>query len=75
MIQVSNLEALVDNWLRDVQRRGMKLYALNRGNNVLYVSFERKDRLRFSLEVGFTVESEPITQCSEKGIKPFAEAP
>jgi hypothetical protein len=57
MIQVSNLEALVDNWLKDVQRRGMELYALNRGNNVLYVSFERKDRLRFSLEVDFTVEN------------------
>jgi hypothetical protein len=57
MIQVSNHEALVDNWLKDVQRRGMELYALNRGNNVLYISFERKDRLRFSLEVDFTVEN------------------
>jgi hypothetical protein len=57
MIQVSNLEDLVDNWLKDVQRRGMELYALNRGNNVLYVSFERSDRLRFSLEVEFTIEN------------------
>ena len=57
MIQVRNLEAFVDNWLKDVQRRGMELYALNRGDNVLYVSFERKDRLRFSLEVDFTAEN------------------
>jgi len=27
MAQVSNLEFLVDNWLKDVQRRGMELYA------------------------------------------------
>lgn len=56
MIQLRNLEALVDNWLKDVQRRGMELYALNRGDNVLYISFERKDRLRFSIEMDFTVE-------------------
>ena len=57
MAQVSNLESLVDNWLKDVQRRGMELYAINRGNNALYLSFERKDRLRFSIEVDFTVEN------------------
>ena len=57
MTQVRDLEFLVDNWLKDVERRGTELYAINRGNNVLYLSFERKDRLRFSIEVDFTVEN------------------
>ncbi len=55
MDKLSNLEALVDDWSKDVQRRGMELYAINRANDVLYISFERKDRLRFSLQVDFTV--------------------
>jgi hypothetical protein len=50
------LETLVDNWLSDVQRRGGELYAENRGNGVLYLSFQRKDKLRFSVKIDFDVQ-------------------
>jgi hypothetical protein len=50
------LETLVDNWLTDVQRRGAELYAENRGNRVLYVSFQGKDKLRFSVKIDFDVQ-------------------
>jgi hypothetical protein len=50
------LETLVDNWLSDVQRRGGELYAENRGNGVLYLSFQGKDMLRFSVKIDFDVQ-------------------
>jgi hypothetical protein len=50
------LEALVDNWLTDVQRRGAELYAENRGNGVLYLSFQGKDKLRFGVKIDFDVQ-------------------
>jgi hypothetical protein len=53
----ATLEALVNNWLTDVQRRDAELYAVNRGNKVLYLSFARKDRLRFSVEIDFAVNN------------------
>jgi hypothetical protein len=46
-------QTLVDNWLTDVQRRGAELYAANRGDEVLYLSFQGKDRLRYSVEIDF----------------------
>jgi hypothetical protein len=50
------LETLVNNWLTDVQRRGAELYAENRGNGVLYISFQGKDKLRFSVKIDFDVQ-------------------
>ncbi|MGA8478890.1 MAG: hypothetical protein WB696_13110 [Chthoniobacterales bacterium] len=44
---------MVDNWLTDVRRRGAELYAANRGNAVLYLSFLGKDRLRYSVKIDF----------------------
>jgi hypothetical protein len=50
------LKTLVENWLTDVQRRGADLYAENRANGVLYLSFQGKDHLRFSLKIDFDVQ-------------------
>jgi hypothetical protein len=50
------LEALVDNWLTDVRRRGAELYAMNKGNKILYLSFEGKRELRFSVNIDFAVK-------------------
>jgi hypothetical protein len=50
------LKTLVDNWLTDVQRRGAELYAENRGDEVLYLSFQGKDQLRFSMKIDFDVQ-------------------
>ena len=50
------LKTLVDNWLTDVQRRGADLYAENRGSGVLYLSFQGKDQLRFSVKIDFDVQ-------------------
>jgi len=50
------LEAYVDNWLADVQRRGAELYAVNRGNKILYFSFEGKDEFRYSVKIDFIVK-------------------
>jgi hypothetical protein len=50
------LKTLVDNWLTDVQRRGAELYAENQGNGVLYLSFQGKDQLRFSVKIDFDVQ-------------------
>ena len=50
------LKTLVDNWLTDVQRRGADLYVENRGNGVLYLSFQGKDQLRFSVKIDFDVQ-------------------
>ena len=49
------IEALVDNWLTDVQRRGAELYALNKVNRILYLSFQGKDQLRLSVEIDLDV--------------------
>jgi hypothetical protein len=49
------LKTLVDNWLTDVQRRGAHLYAENRGSEVLYLSFQGKDQLRFSVKIDFDI--------------------
>lgn len=50
------LKTLVANWLTDVQRRGADLYAENRGNGVLYLSFQGKDQLRFSVKIDFDIQ-------------------
>jgi hypothetical protein len=47
------IKTLVNNWLIDVQRRGAELYAENRGAEVLYLSFQGKDQLRFSVQIDF----------------------
>jgi hypothetical protein len=52
----AELKALVDNWLTDVQRRGAELYAVNRGNKILYLSFAGKGELRFSVKIDFAVK-------------------
>jgi hypothetical protein len=52
----AELKALVDNWLIDVQRRGAELYAENRTNQVLYLSFQGKDQLRLSVKIDFDVQ-------------------
>ncbi len=49
------LEEIVQNWLKDVQRRGVELYARNQVNTILYLSFAAKDELRFSVEIDFAV--------------------
>jgi hypothetical protein len=57
ILRVSNskteLEVLVDNWLTDAKRRGAVLYAVNRGNKSLYLSFEGKGELRYSVRIDF----------------------
>lgn len=45
----AELESLVDNCLTDVQRRGAELYAVNRGCEIVCLSFEGKGALRFSV--------------------------
>jgi hypothetical protein len=50
------LKTLVDNWLTDVQRRGADLYAENRGNGVLYLSFQGKDQHQFSVKIDFDIQ-------------------
>jgi hypothetical protein len=60
------LKTLVDNWLTDVQRRGAGLYAENRANGVLYLSFQGKDQLRFSLKIDFDVQ-EVTVQINRSG--------
>ncbi len=48
-------EEMVQNWLKDVQRRGVELYARNQVNTILYLSFAAKDNLRFSVEIDLVV--------------------
>jgi len=60
------LKTLVDNWLTDVKRRGADLYAENRANGVLYLSFQGKDQLRFSLKIDFDVQ-EVAVQINRSG--------
>ena len=60
------LKTLVDNWLTDVQRRGADLYAENRANGILYLSFQGKDQLRFSLKIDFDVQ-EVTVQINRSG--------
>jgi hypothetical protein len=45
------LQAVVDNWLNDIRRRGAELYAINQANGILYLSLQRKDRLRYNLQI------------------------
>ena len=42
--------------MTDAQRRGAELYAANRGNKILYLSFEGKAELRFSVKIDFAVK-------------------
>jgi len=60
------LKTLVDNWLTDVKRRGADLYAENRANGILYLSFQGKDQLRFSLKIDFDVQ-EVTVQINRSG--------
>jgi hypothetical protein len=53
MSNSGTLKALVDNWLTDVQRRGAELYAENRAEEDLYLSFEGKDQIRYSVKIDF----------------------
>lgn len=50
------LRTIVDNWLTDVRRRGVELYASNQGDEVHYFSFEGKDHVRFSVEIDYAVQ-------------------
>jgi len=52
--------------LTDVQRRGADLYAENRANGILYLSFQGKDQLRFSLKIDFDVQ-EVAVQINRSG--------
>jgi len=53
MSNLETLKTLVDNWLTDVQRRGAELYAENRGDEDLYLSFQGKDQLRYGVKIDF----------------------
>jgi hypothetical protein len=53
MSNSGTLKALVDNWLTDVQRRGAELYAENRAEEDLYLSFQGKDQIRYSVKIDF----------------------
>jgi hypothetical protein len=53
MSNSGTLKALVDNWLTDVQRRGAELYAENQSEEALYLSFEGKDQVRYSIKFDF----------------------
>jgi hypothetical protein len=50
------LRTIVDNWLTDVRRRGVELYASNQGDPIHYFSFEGKDHVRFSIEIDYAVQ-------------------
>jgi len=52
----TELEALVDNWLTDVQRRGAELYAVNRGPQIVCLSFEGKGALRYTVKIDYAVK-------------------
>lgn len=45
------LQAIVESFLTEVHRRGAKLYAMNKGNNMFNLSFEGKQGLRFGLKI------------------------
>src|SRR5690349_19080906 len=49
------LRPVVDNWLTDVQRRGAQLYARNEGSGVQYLSFEGRERIRYSVDLDYTL--------------------
>jgi len=61
------LKKLVDNWLTDVQRRGADLYAENRGNGVLYLSFQGKDQHQFNVKIDFDLQ-EMTVQINSPGL-------
>jgi hypothetical protein len=50
------LQTTVGNWLTDVRRRGVELYASNRGDAVEYFSFEGKEHVRFSIEIDYAIQ-------------------
>jgi hypothetical protein len=50
------LRLMVDNWLTDVRRRGVELYAVNEGDQIEYLSFEGKDHFRFSIEIDYAIQ-------------------
>ena len=50
------LQTVVGNWLTDVRRRGVELYASNRGDAVEYFSFEGEDHVRFSIEIDYAIQ-------------------
>jgi hypothetical protein len=52
----AELEVLVDNWLTDVQRRGAELYAVNRGPQIVCLSFEGKGALRYTVKIDYAVK-------------------
>jgi hypothetical protein len=62
-----SLEALVSNWLIDVQRRGAELYAMNRGDLIYYLSFEGKDHVRFALEIDLAVREVSVQTVDASG--------
>jgi hypothetical protein len=45
------LQAIVESWLTDVDRRGAKLYAMNNRNEMFNLSFEGKHGLRFGVKI------------------------
>jgi len=45
------LQAIVESFLTDVHRRGAKLYAMNKGNNMFNLSFEGRHGLRFGVKI------------------------
>jgi hypothetical protein len=53
MSNTGTIKTLFENWLTDVRRRGAELYAENQADEVLYLSFEGKDQVRYSLRIDF----------------------
>jgi len=53
MSTTGSLKTLVENWLTDVRRRGAELYGENQADEMLYLSFEGKDQLRFGVRIDF----------------------
>lgn len=45
------LQAMVESWFTEVRRRGAKLYAMNKGNNMFNLSFEGRHGLRFGVKI------------------------
>jgi hypothetical protein len=50
------LQTIVGNWLTDVRRRGVELFASNRGDALEYFAFEGKDQVRFNVEIDYAVQ-------------------
>jgi hypothetical protein len=56
MSNSGSIKTQVENWLTDVRRRGAELYAENEADEGLYLSFEGKDQLRFSVRIDFVAQ-------------------